>query len=253
MSFTFLPVDGTQPGAYTAAMRGDTIIILPAFNEAEGIGAVIAGARRHVPDATIVVVDDGSTDDTRARALASGARVLSLSFNMGYGVALQTGYKYAFSEGFGYLVQIDADGQHDPSDIPALLGIVRSGDYDLCLGSRFLIGETYRIPLFRRLGMMVLRRVASALVGHTVTDPTSGFQAMNRRVMEFFSRDAYPVDYPDTDVLVMLHHHGFRVREAPTVMRPSPTGKTIHAGVRPLYYLFKMALNIPLNILRREK
>ncbi|MBN2307778.1 MAG: glycosyltransferase family 2 protein, partial [Candidatus Hydrogenedentes bacterium] len=211
-------------------MNADTLILLPAHNEAGHIEKVIAAVRDVCGDAPIAVVDDGSKDATAARARAAGAVVLPLPFNMGYGVALQTGYKYALHHGFEYLVQLDSDGQHEPTGIPRLLDRVRAGSCDLCIGSRFLEGDTYAVPPLRRAGMILFRRVASALVGQTITDPTSGFQAMNRKVLAFFCRDVYPVDYPDTDVIVMLHHHGFRIAEAPVVMYPAPSGKSIHAG-----------------------
>lgn len=228
------------------------LVILPAYNEGSRITEVIAAVQTHVPGADVAVIDDGSTDATANRACETGATVLPLPFNLGYGAALQTGYKYALQHGYDALVQIDSDGQHNPADIPDVLRRVTGGEYDICIGSRFLEGEPYPIPALRRAGMVLFRRVASWILGQTVTDPTSGFQAMNRRVITFFSRGHYPVDYPDTDVLVALHHHGFRVAEAPVVMRPATTRKSIHAGLRPLYYLFKMALVIPLNLLRRE-
>lgn len=233
------------------AMNGLTLILLPAHNESARIREVIEEIRTSAPGCPIAVVDDGSTDDTAERALDAGAAVVRLECNMGYGCALQTGYKYALGKGYGFLVQLDSDGQHDPEGIPTLLDRVRSDSCDLCIGSRFLEGETYAIPLFRRAGMIVFRRIASVLIGKTITDPTSGFQAMNRRVVAFYARDSYPGDYPDTDVLVLLHRNGFRIAEAPVVMRPAETAKSIHAGLRPLYYLFKMALAIPLNLLRR--
>ncbi len=229
------------------------MILLPAFNESERIGHVIDAIRDVMPEGLVVVVDDGSSDDTPEQALARGATVLTLPFNLGYGVALQTGYKYAVARGLEYLVQLDADDQHDPAGIPRLLERVRSGAFDICIGSRFLEGEPYAIPTTRRLGMALFRRVASRLLGQTVTDPTSGFQAMNRRVLEFFSRDSYPVDYPDVDVLVMLHRHGFRLTEVPVVMRARASGHSLHAGLKPVYYLFKMGMDIPLNLVRREK
>ncbi|MBX7258137.1 MAG: glycosyltransferase family 2 protein [Candidatus Hydrogenedentes bacterium] len=233
-------------------MRGDTYILLPAYNEGEHIADVIAGAREAMPDTDIVVIDDGSADTTALNALEAGAIVVPHPFNMGYGVALQTGYKFALANGAHYVVQMDSDGQHDPAGLARLLERVRSGHCDLCVGSRFLEGRTYSIPMARRLGMVFFRRVASYVLGQTITDPTSGFQAMNRRVLEFFAKDLYPGDYPDTDVLVLLHHHGFRIIEIPVVMRESRTGKSIHSGFKPVYYLFKMALDIPLNLLRRE-
>jgi len=233
-------------------VNADTIILLPAHNEAARIGDVIAAVRSVSGDSAIVVVDDGSTDATGERARAAGATTLRLPTNLGYGVALQTGYKYAVDEGCQFLVQLDGDGQHDPAGIPELLDRVRTGRCDICVGSRFLEGDTYSIPLLRRIGMIVFRRIASACIGHTITDPTSGFQAMNRSVFTFFSRDLYPADYPDTDILILLHRHGFRLAEAPVVMRAGDSGQSIHRGLRPLYYLFKMALAIPLNLLRKE-
>jgi glycosyltransferase involved in cell wall biosynthesis len=233
-------------------VNADTIILLPAHNEAARIGDVIAAVRNVSGDAAIVVVDDGSTDATGERARAAGAITLRLPTNLGYGVALQTGYKYAVDQGCQFLIQLDGDGQHDPAGIPELLDRVRTGRCDVCVGSRFLEGDTYSIPLLRRIGMIVFRRIASACIGHTITDPTSGFQAMNRSVFTFFSRDLYPADYPDTDILILLHRHGFRLAEAPVVMRAGDSGHSIHRGLRPLYYLFKMALAIPLNLLRKE-
>jgi hypothetical protein len=100
--------------------------------------------------------------------------------------------------------------------------------------------------------MILFRRIASAVLGATITDPTSGYQAMNRNVVAFCCRDAYPTDYPDVNVLVMLHRHGLKSPNFPVEMFPSVTGKSIHAGVRPAYYLFKMGFDIPLNLLRRE-
>lgn len=233
-------------------MHGDTLILLPAFNEGRHIAGIVAGVREAVPHTAILVVDDGSSDNTAESALAAGAIVVSHPFNMGYGVALQTGYKYAIASGAQFVAQMDSDGQHDPAGLDRLLERVRSGHCDLCVGSRFLEGDTYSIPIARRLGMIFFRRVASLLLKQTITDPTSGFQAMNRRVLEFFAKDLYPGDYPDTDVLVLLHRHGFRIEEIPVIMRASREGKSIHSGLKPVYYLFKMALDIPLNLLRRE-
>lgn len=231
-------------------MSADTMILLPAFNEEANVSRVVAKVQQIVPDATVVVVDDGSWDRTSERATDEGATVLTLPYNLGYGVALQTGYKYALRTGHSFLVQLDADGQHDPECIPRLLEYVREGKSNLCIGSRFLEGDTYVVPFPRRAGMYVFRRVASALLGQTITDPTSGFQAMDRRVIELYCHDSYPVDYPDVDVIVMLHRHGIRIAELPVTMFASG-GKSMHAGLRPVYYLFRMGLDIPLNLIRR--
>jgi len=179
-------------------MMHETLVLLPAYNEGRSIGAVINAVRDAMDGAMLVVVDDGSCDDTAIRAREAGAVVLSLPFNAGYGVALQTGYKYAVAQGAAYVIQLDSDGQHDPASLSTLRDRVRSGEVDLCVGSRFLEGESYPIPWGRRVGMYVLRRVASWLIGQTITDPTSGLQAMNRKVFTFCAGDHYPVDYPDT-------------------------------------------------------
>ncbi|NUM55566.1 MAG: glycosyltransferase family 2 protein [Candidatus Hydrogenedentes bacterium] len=231
-------------------MSSDTMILLPAFNEEANVARVVGRVKDAVPEATVVVVDDGSRDKTGERALDAGATVLTLPYNLGYGVALQTGYKYALRMGHSYLVQLDADGQHDPQCIPRLLDYVRGGGSNLCIGSRFLEGGTYAVPFARRAGMYVFRRVASVLLGQTITDPTSGFQAMDRRVIALYCHDSYPVDYPDVDVIVMLHRHGIRIAELPVTMFPGG-GKSMHAGLRPVYYLFRMGLDIPLNLIRR--
>ncbi len=228
------------------------MVLLPAFNEESNVARIVSQVRDALPGAVIVVVDDGSRDATAERALDAGAVVLSLPYNLGYGVALQTGYKYALRAGFSFVVQLDADGQHDPVCMARLLLHVRDGKSDLCVGSRFLQGDTYAVPFARRAGMYLFRRVASLLLRKTITDPTSGFQAMNRRVLELYSHDSYPVDYPDVDVIVMLHRHGVRIDELPVTMFPS-AGKSMHAGLRPVYYLFRMGLDIPLNLLRREE
>ncbi len=231
-------------------MPSDTMILLPAFNEANNIARIVRRIMEIAPDATVVVVDDGSRDETAERALEAGATVLSLPYNLGYGVALQTGYKYALRTGHSYLVQLDADGQHDPQCIPRLLEYVRTGKSNLCIGSRFLEGNTYAIPIARRAGMYVFRRVASLLLRQTITDPTSGFQAMDRKVLELYCHDSYPVDYPDVDVIVMLHRHGIKIAELPVTMFAGD-GKSMHTGLKPLYYLFRMGLDIPLNLIRR--
>ncbi|HOJ32448.1 MAG TPA: glycosyltransferase family 2 protein [Candidatus Hydrogenedentes bacterium] len=234
-------------------MGPDTAVLLPAYNEADHIGNLLRRIREIAPESPCVVVDDGSTDHTAELAREAGAFVISHPFNMGYGVALQTGYKFVVRRGYSYLVQLDADGQHDPRFIPVLWERVASGHCDLCIGSRFLEGETYSIPFARRAGMFLFRRIASALVRTTITDPTSGYQAMNRRVLDFFIKDIYPTDYPDTDVLVMLYRNQFRIAEAPVIMHAAQPGKSIHSGLKPVYYLFKMALDIPLNLIRREE
>jgi glycosyltransferase involved in cell wall biosynthesis len=228
----------------------DTIIIIPAYNEENGIGQVIRDIREVNPDIEVLVINDGSVDRTAEAAAAAGAMVLNHVFNMGYGVTIQTGYKFAYDKGYSYIVQIDGDGQHDPSFIGKLLEPVRSGDVDFAIGSRFLWFDSYRPSFSRRLGILFFRKLVTVIIGREITDPTSGYQAFNRNVMKFFSTDVFPYDYPDADMLITLNLAGFRIREIPVRMFANPTGKTMHSGVKPLYYMIKMTLSILVTLLR---
>lgn len=226
-------------------------IIMPAYNEAERISATINSIRQY-SDADIVVVNDGSTDETAKEARASGAEVINLPFNLGYGAALQTGFKYALNKGYKFAVQIDADGQHDPSAIQSLFEPVARGEVDITLGSRFLDGGDYKAPFARRIGMTFFSIVVRMLTGKKVTDPTSGFQAMNRRVMEFYASDVYPTDYPDADVIIMLHRRGCTFKEVPVRMKRLQGKVSMHSGLKPFYYIFKMFLSIFVTLLRSK-
>jgi glycosyltransferase involved in cell wall biosynthesis len=229
------------------------LVLIPAFNEAARIGRVLAGVRAAVPDATLLVVDDGSADDTTAVARAAGARVVRLPFNLGAGVAAQTGYKLAVREGYECVVQLDADGQHEPADIPALLAVIAHDEADVAIGSRFLDGaNTYRPGLLRRVGMGLFRWLAWLLTGMRFSDVTSGFRALGGDVVRFVATEWYPTDYADADVLITLRRAGFRLREVPVRMYPRTGGLSMHAGLRPVYYVFKMLLSVALAPLRRE-
>jgi glycosyltransferase involved in cell wall biosynthesis len=232
----------------------NVLIVVPAFNEEENIGRVIADVRQVVPFADVLVVDDGSSDATGIMAEQAGARVVSLPFNLGYGVALQTGFKYALKRGYDYVVQMDADGQHEVRSVVHLIREIRKGTADVILGSRFLPPSGFRPPLARRIGIRLFRAIVSLVLGQRVSDPTSGFQALNRDVLRLYATEAYPVDFPDADVLIMLHFAGFRVREVPVVMYPNLAAKkSMHSGFKPLYYVFKMFLSILVTLMRRGR
>jgi glycosyltransferase involved in cell wall biosynthesis len=219
-------------------------VVIPALNEGGRIERVIERLRRAAPDVDVLVIDDGSTDDTAARARAAAARVVSHPFNLGYGAALQTGYKEALRAGRPYVVQMDADGQHDPADVPRLLAPLRAGVADVVIGSRFVEASGYRMGAARAAGRTFLQRLLAACGGPRVTDPTSGFQALTRAAFAFCCADFYPSDFPDVDVLLLLHRRGLRIIEVPVSMAPSPPGHVpLHAGLRAVYYPYKMLLS----------
>lgn len=247
-------VSGPIPEVYPEPMdvrAKDLLIIIPAYNEQGRVGYVIGDVKSALPGADVLVVDDGSTDGTAEDAMRAGATVLSLPVNSGYGVALQTGYKFGVREGYAKIGQIDGDGQHRAEYLTAMLEALERQDADLIVGSRFLGGDDHYKPSFARaVGIGLFAHLTSSITHEQISDPTSGFQLMRSRVARLFCSDVYPTDYPDADVLILLHRTGYRVREVPVQMRPSP-GKSMHSGHSSPYYVYKMLLSIFVTLLRR--
>ncbi len=233
-------------------VRKDALVIIPALNEEKSIVQVVSSIKQLHPDVDILVINDGSQDATAGLAKKAGATVLSHPFNMGYGVSLQTGYKYAVRNNYHYLIQMDGDGQHDPAGIKILLETIQGRKADIVLGSRFLGSGTYKPSVYRSLGMRLFRVFLRVLSGQRIEDVTTGFQAMNRQVLDLFVTDIFPCDYPDADVILLLSKLNFRIREVPVTMHPDLSGKSIHSNpLQVLYYIFKMSLSMFLTKLRR--
>jgi hypothetical protein len=228
------------------------LIIMPAYNEAQNLPRVIPEVQAAAPDFDLVVIDDGSRDLTAATAAGLGAAVVTLPVNLGYGAAVQTGFRYAVRHGYDLAVVMDADGQHDPAGAGLLAKAVASGQADVAVGSRFRGRMDYRQPWVKRIGMAVFAWTVSKITRREVTDPTSGFQALNAEALRFFAFDNYPVDYPDADTLLLLHFAGFRVVEAPVTMRERISGVSMHGGWKPFYYVLKMWLAIAMVLLRQQ-
>jgi glycosyltransferase involved in cell wall biosynthesis len=229
------------------------LILIPAYNEGARIAEVVHRVREMNPHIDVVVVNDGSHDDTARAARATGALIITHPFNLGYGVAIQTGYKYALAKGYDFMVQMDGDGQHDPAFVSQLLEPVLADEVDFTLGSRFLGTESYEPSLARRVGMTFLCKLISTLIGTPITDSTSGYQAFNHKVIRFFTSEVFPCDYPDADMLLTLHRAGFRIKEVPVRMYASTSGKSMHSGWKPAYYMFKMLLSIFVTLLRKKE
>lgn len=217
-------------------------IVIPAFDEAERLPALLAELARVRPEFDCIVVDDGSRDATAVVAAGAGAHVVRHPFNLGYGAALQTGYKEALRRDAPWVVQMDADGQHLPAELEGLVSALAAGDCDIVLGSRFLTATGYEMGAARSLGRDLFRAVAQR-AGLRLTDPTSGFQALSRRALELYAGDWFPCDYPDVDVLLAATRAGLVVREVPVQMAPGARPSTLHSGWKPLYYVYKMLLS----------
>jgi glycosyltransferase involved in cell wall biosynthesis len=243
----------TQP---VEALRGlgelKRVAIVPALNEENTVPRVIDELRAFDPGLDVVVVDDGSTDRTAEVAAARGARVLRLPFNLGIGGAVQTGFRFAFENGYDLAVRVDGDGQHDPSQLPRILEPVLRGEADIAVGSRFADrnGDGYRSSRSRRIGIRILAWVVSRIAGQRVTDTTSGFQALNRNGIALFARD-YPHDYPEVEATVMVFRHRLRLVEVPVSMRERAGGRSSITALRSIYYMVKVLLAIFVGLFRR--
>ncbi len=225
------------------------LIIVPAYNEEENIAYVIKEIRTHFKHGDILVVNDGSTDSTGHMAKESGVIVISHPCNMGIGVTMQTGYKYADLKGYNIAIQVDGDGQHPPDQIHWLLKPVIEGKADMVVGSRFLGEGDYVPSLARSIGIRIFSRVLSLITRERVTDPTSGFRAVNREVIRFFAKN-YPEDYPEAEAIMLLHKAGFSIIEVPARMKARVWGKSSINYFHAAYYMVKVLLAIFIDMIK---
>lgn len=227
------------------------LVVVPALNEATSVAGVVAELLAlGDPNLEIVVVDDGSRDETAAVAAAAGARVLRMPFNVGIGGAVQAGYQLALAEGHGVVVQIDGDGQHPGDQVPILLERIGSGSANYVIGSRFIDGD-YRPSRARQGGITLLSKLVSMLVGYRVTDTTSGMRAADRRAIEIFARE-YPADYPEAEAVVVADRCGLSVAEVPVQMRPRAAGRSSITPLRSVYYMLKVGLAVLVRCIGRS-
>jgi len=227
------------------------IAIVPAFNEERNVGRVLDELRAIDPGLDVVVVSDGSTDRTAEVASARGAYVIRLPFNLGIGGAVQTGFRYAWEEGYELAVRLDGDGQHDPGELRLLVAPVVAGEADLAVGSRFVEGRGYRSSPARRVGIRILARVVSLIARQRLTDTTSGFQACNRRAISVYAADL-PHDYPEVEGMVMAIKHRIRLVEVPVTMREREHGRSSIGTLASIYYMIKILLALFVDLFRRD-
>ncbi len=225
------------------------LAIVPAYNEAESVGDVVRELLQR-GDLDVVVVNDGSTDDTAAVARAAGARVLDLPLNLGIGGAVQTGYLYARRHRYEVALQVDGDGQHDPAQIDPLLAQLARGQGELALGSRYVGKTSYRSPLLRRAGMILLSWLVSLVTRQRIRDTTSGFRACARPLLVYFAEN-YPQDYPEVEALVLARRAGFRIVEVACGFRERAGGRSTITPLRAVYYMIKVQLAILIGLFRK--
>lgn len=249
-------------------MRKDTLLVMPAYNEEMNIVATLSRLFEDGIDKKmdILVINDGSTDNTLklARSFEPGIKVIDQVYNMGYGAALQTGYKYGVMHGYSYLLQMDADGQHDDSTLSLLLSRLK-GEIppmgtppkekacvpkdklpDIVIGSRFLEGgKSFRISGLKKTAIGFFNSLIRGATGYRLTDPTSGLQGLRREAFEYYSKYMnFDIQYPDLNMIVQMIFLGFHVEEVPAVMHERTAGVSMHAGIwNPIKYMAVMMVS----------
>jgi glycosyltransferase involved in cell wall biosynthesis len=237
-------------GSGRGRLPARVLVVVPAFNEELVIAGSLDELLRRGPDVDVLVVDDGSTDTTAARARAAGVAVISLPFNIGVGGAMRVGFLYASRNQYDAVVQFDADGQHDPAYVQTLLSAL--GSADVVVGGRFGGPETFKVGRPRRLAMRLLAWAISAICGTKITDASSGFRASGPRALALFAR-YYPTEYLGDTVesLVVAHKAGLTVREVGVTMRPRAGGQPSQSMLKSSVYLARALLVLVLAVIRR--
>ena len=227
------------------------LVIVPAYNEEECIFNVIASIKKYHKNIEILVINDGSTDNTSYKAREAGAEIIELEKNLGIGGAVQTGFIYANNEGYDVAIQLDGDGQHDPRDLNRLLVPILENSADIVIGSRFLQSNGYKAGFMRSLGISYFEKLVHMLCRKCYYDTTSGYRAINRRGMELFAA-YYPCDYPEVEAIVYALKNDLKVIEVETLMKKRQGGKSSISFLKGAYYMLKVTLSLILQPIREK-
>jgi len=229
------------------------LVIIPAYNESQNIKKTIDDVLRLEIPMDILVVDDGSSDETACEAAKTQAHVVSLPFNLGIGGAVQTGFKFAMENGYSFVVRVDGDGQHDAKFIAKLVDPVVNQSADIAIGSRFIkpfLG--YRSSFVRRIGINFFSGLISFLTGTEVTDPTSGYRAYSKKAIEIFS-EYYPHDFPEPETIMLANRSGLKLVEVPVEMKKRVAGNSSIRNLSTLYYMIKVTFVILLWLIKKKR
>lgn len=217
------------------------LIIIPAYNEEESIYSTVQDLKEKASEFDYVVINDCSTDSTREICEENGFNIINLPINLGIGGAVQTGYKYAYKNGYECVVQVDGDGQHDVAYLKRMAAVLEDEKLDMVIGSRFIEKKGFQSSGLRRIGIRFFTILIKLLTGYTITDPTSGLRMIGRKALEIFA-EAYPKDYPEPETTVAVLRRGLKVKEIPVVMRERMGGVSSISFRKSVYYMIKVPL-----------
>ena len=226
------------------------IIIIPAYNEEENIEKTVNAIQKSAQGFDYVIINDCSIDNTRKICEEKGFNIVNLPINLGIGGAVQTGYKYAYENGYDVAVQVDGDGQHDPEFLSTMAEYLIEHRVDMVIGSRFIEKKGFQSSITRRMGIKFFSGLIKVLTGKTITDPTSGLRMIGRNVMEIFSQD-YPRDYPEPESIVAVLRKNMKIEEIPVVMLERQGGVSSISPKKSIYYMVKVTLEILIERMRK--
>lgn len=229
-----------------------TLVIIPAYNESENIVNTVTTLKKHCPDVDYIIINDCSKDATEQICKEHGFRYISLPINLGIGGGMQTGYRYAYENGYDIAIQFDGDGQHNAEYIPDLIAPIVNGEADMVIGSRFINKEGFQTSFMRRMGINMLGFVLRLFGRVKITDATSGFRAISREMIAFFSQH-YAQDYPEPESIIAAASSGFKVKEVPVVMNERTAGVSSISTFKSVYYMIKVTLAIAMYRLVGKK
>ena len=234
------------------------LFVIPAYNEENNIKKVINEIKKNVNYADILVINDCSTDNTKKIVEENGVKCITGIFNLRYAWAVQTGIKYAYQNNYDYVIQFDADGQHIASEAEKLIKEMKKSNADIIIGSRFLENTGYNHPFFRKIGTKLFTLIIKMFCNKTITDPTSGFQCLNKKIIKYYAKMGNYPEYPDANLIIDVLLKGYTIKEIPVKMRLRESGESMHGGIlKPIKYMINMIYTITvilvINLIRGEK
>lgn len=229
------------------------IIVIPAYNEEKNIEKVLDNILNLKLNIDVIVVNDGSKDNTEKLVRKKGINVISHLFNLGYGAALQTGFKYAVINDYKYAIQFDADGQHDTLCLESMINQLEKEDADIVIGSRFIENGILNTGILKKMVIMFMNCIIKLTTGKIITDPTSGFKGISRRTMDYYSKlGNFPSDYPDADILIKMLRLNYKIKEYPIKGKDREYGESMHSGLKPIIYIIKILISIFIIVIKNR-